>query len=96
MEVTIDKFGRILIPKKVRQALNLQMGQSLTLTINADKESVSIRPLATPSLTRIKTTPLGLPIISRSLSTHQVSMPDMVSFIKESREQYLDRKMGSS
>ena len=34
MDVTIDKFGRVLIPKPIRSQLGLQPGTPLTLTVS--------------------------------------------------------------
>ena len=43
MDVTIDKAGRIVIPKPVRDTLGLQPGDALELESTA--ESITIRPL---------------------------------------------------
>lgn len=36
MTVIIDKFGRIIIPKKLRKILGLEAGKKLSLEITAD------------------------------------------------------------
>ncbi len=43
MDITIDKAGRIVIPKPVRDTLGLQPGDALELESTA--ESMTIRPL---------------------------------------------------
>ncbi len=40
----IDKFGRILIPKEVRNALNIQAGDKLELILRDEK--LVVRPIA--------------------------------------------------
>lgn len=46
MEVTIDKYGRIVIPKPVRDALGLNAGTTLHLEMTDDAEGreISLRP----------------------------------------------------
>ena len=41
MEVTVDKFGRILLPKRLRDLLGLRPGSRLAVT--ADEEQVVLR-----------------------------------------------------
>ncbi|MEM8858861.1 MAG: AbrB/MazE/SpoVT family DNA-binding domain-containing protein [Chloroflexota bacterium] len=43
MEAAIDKFGRILIPKKVRKQLNLKSGDELEITIEDNR--IILEPL---------------------------------------------------
>ena len=43
VEVTIDKFGKILIPKKLRTALGIYAGQKVVLKVTTDKE-LKIQP----------------------------------------------------
>lgn len=49
-ELEIDKFGRVIIPKKIREALNLRPGSKLradlsyrTLTLEAEARPYEIR-----------------------------------------------------
>ncbi len=47
MEVTLDKFGRILIPKRIRDRLGLKPGVELHLEVTEGGEegrSISLRP----------------------------------------------------
>ena len=47
MEVKLDKFGRIVIPKAAREALALRAGDELELNIEEDehgRRSISLRP----------------------------------------------------
>jgi AbrB family looped-hinge helix DNA binding protein len=47
MDLTIDKFGRVVIPKKIRERLGLKPGTTLRLDIERqpDGEQLSLRPL---------------------------------------------------
>ena len=38
MEVTIDEYGRIVIPKSIRARLRLEAGSSLELDVDASGE----------------------------------------------------------
>jgi AbrB family looped-hinge helix DNA binding protein len=47
MDVTIDNYGRIVIPKPIRDRLGLESGSSLTLEIadsDENGESITLRP----------------------------------------------------
>ena len=47
MDVTIDDYSRIVIPKSIRDRLGLESGSSLTLEIadsNENGESITLRP----------------------------------------------------
>ena len=47
MEVTVDKYGRIVIPKAVRERLGLQAGSTLELGIEpveGGAEAIALRP----------------------------------------------------
>ncbi len=56
MEVTIDDYGRIVIPKSIRDRLGLQSGTALELGIQTEEEgdgSITLRPKRqTPPLQR--------------------------------------------
>ena len=42
METTIDRFGRVVIPKHVRESLGLEAGESLV--IEERREGILLRP----------------------------------------------------
>ena len=55
MEVTIDNYGRIVIPKPLRERLGLDPGVALELTVEPDDggEALQLRPLSDrPTLVR--------------------------------------------
>ena len=43
MKNTVDRFGRVVLPKKVREALGLVPGSSLE--VDAEGDSVRLRPV---------------------------------------------------
>ena len=42
METTVDRFGRIVIPKKIRDAFNLEIGTQILIEENG--ESIVLKP----------------------------------------------------
>jgi AbrB family looped-hinge helix DNA binding protein len=92
MEVTIDKFGRILIPKKVREMLGLKPGQVLELITDQTSRKLNLRLPAESASMEVIVTDFGLPVIQNGPPTEEPF--DTVEFIKETREEYLNRKMG--
>ena len=62
MTVTLDKFGRIVIPKKLRDSLGLKPGAELELTVSESECSLHVSPLSSPPF-EIKTTDWGWPVI---------------------------------
>lgn len=92
MEVTIDKFGRILIPKKVREMLGLKPGQVLELITDQTSRKLNLRLPAESASMEVIVTDCGLPVIQNGPPSEEPF--DTVEFIKETREEYLNRKMG--
>jgi len=43
METTLDKFGRIVIPKKVREAFNLKAGTQIRIEKN--EQTIILKPI---------------------------------------------------
>jgi AbrB family looped-hinge helix DNA binding protein len=105
MQVTIDKFGRILIPKAVRELLGFSGEQALELRVDQAEKTIELKPAARP-VPKWSKNQFSFPIIhSKSRSSPRilpeidngpppVSDFDIVAFIKEEREAYLNRKMG--
>jgi AbrB family looped-hinge helix DNA binding protein len=52
MDTTLDKFGRVVIPKPIRDALGLRAGDSLQVEPSGD--AVVLKPLQTGSSWRRK------------------------------------------
>lgn len=91
MTVTMDKFGRILIPKKIRQLAGLEPGTDLEIFVSKESGNMRLIPKPPPSKSII-ITEFGLPVVQYDGPINEDF--DTVAFMKETREQYLDRKMG--
>jgi AbrB family looped-hinge helix DNA binding protein len=57
MQTTLDKFGRIVIPKQVRDALRLDPGDALVLDLDGDV--LRVTPVRRPELFATRA---GLPV----------------------------------
>ena len=93
MTVTLDKFGRILIPKQVRTQLGVVAGDKLELDVSSEERSISIHPApSTEKKAEIRMTDWGWPVIhfvdgkSRDF--------DVVALIKEEREERAAKHLG--
>lgn len=96
MDATIDKFGRILIPKKIRQLLRLSPGQKVRLMLDDSSQVLELHVSEEASLqsSKVKISASGLPVIMNGNSN---SRPfDTTTFIEEGRIAELDKKMGLS
>ena len=92
MEVTLDQFGRILIPKKLRQLLRLHPGQRLELVTDQEKQQlIAIRLEENTEPVKIVCTDSGIPVIQNGAAEQQGF--DSLAFLKSTREEYLDRKI---
>jgi AbrB family looped-hinge helix DNA binding protein len=93
MEVKIDKFGRILIPKKVREELGLKPGQYLEIGQVNEQEGIYLKkqPSALPQLTH---SAKGFPFFLFEESLEEEDAPDAAELIKASREERDQKIMG--
>ena len=84
MEVTLDQFGRILIPKKLRQLLGLHPGQRLELVTDHSTKTLrlALKPKTIPTLSY---TDSGIPVFAYD-SEHTVDF-DMVEEMRRDREE---------
>ena len=89
MQVTIDKFGRILVPKKIRELLQLSPGKALDLDVDQNSLLLTV---SEETEVVIETSSLGLPIIR----THQKELDttNLKEFFDATRAEYLDKKAG--
>lgn len=72
--------------------LGLKPGQTLELVTDYTSGKLNLRLPADPSATEVIVTDFGLPIIQNGYPSEESF--DTVAFIKQTREEYLDRKMG--
>ncbi len=76
MEATIDKFGRIVIPKEIRDLFGLKPGS--TLNVNTSREEITLKPVSEePPLSRKK----GVLTITAAIQENR----DIVSVIEDNR-----------
>ena len=83
--VTMDKFGRILIPKRVRTQLSVGTGTEFTLTWNDDTPEIELKPKQ-PVRTWVEYTDWGWPVFASTDST-TVTSEQALRWIREDREE---------
>jgi AbrB family looped-hinge helix DNA binding protein len=82
MEATIDKFGRIVIPKELRDLFGLKPGS--TLKVDASTEEIILKPVSEePPLARKR----GVLVITAEI--HESS--DIVTLIEDSRNDRIEQ-----
>jgi AbrB family looped-hinge helix DNA binding protein len=93
MTITIDKFGRILIPKSIRKELGLEPGTVLDLSVLTAQKELQLKPVVEKTYV-IEYTEWGWPVITSTLSSEKstFSIPD---FINQSREERADQISGN-
>ena len=91
MQVTIDKYGRILIPKRIREQLGIQLEQPLELRLSEDGTGLEIGPVSTAPLTYVET-PSGFPVFHHPEG--RTADWDVVAQIKQDREERDRKTMG--
>ena len=92
MQVKIDKFGRVLIPKILRQQLKLEPG--MVMVADADEEAISIALKVGRATQRIHYSEQGLPI--RVGGGGDANSKSAKEHIQETYDAYFDRKLGLS
>ena len=58
-KLTVDKAGRVMIPKPLRQELHLDPGD--TLQLDSEGEQITLRPMRPKALLKKEARRLGLP-----------------------------------
>lgn len=64
MTLTIDKFGRIVIPKALRKSMNLEPGDELLVELIPDAPMISLTIKPKRSEIKIEYTDWGFPTIT--------------------------------
>lgn len=82
MEATIDKFGRIVIPKELRDLFGLKPGS--TLKVDSSSEEITLKPVSEePPLARKK----GVLIITAEIHENR----DIVTLIEDGRNDRIEQ-----
>lgn len=92
MEVTIDEYGRIVIPKPIRDQLGLESGTELTLDVQpveqGDEQCLTLRPIRTMSPFRRE----GSVLVHTGTTDEEL---DPVESVRRSRSSRTRRNAGS-
>lgn len=82
MEATIDKFGRIVIPKELRDLFGLKPGS--TLRVDSSAEEITLKPVSEePPLARKK----GVLVITAELHENR----DITTLIEDGRKERIEK-----
>lgn len=92
MEVTIDEYGRIVIPKPIRDQLGLEAGTELSLDIEEAKkgrgECLTLRPVGRTSPLRRE----GLVLVHTGTTDEEL---DPITSVRRSRSSRMKTNAGS-
>lgn len=84
MEATIDKFGRIVIPKELRDLFGLKPGS--TLKVDSSTEEITLKPVSEePPLARKK----GVLVITSEIHENR----DIVTLIEDGRNERIEHNI---
>jgi len=92
MTLTIDKFGRVLIPKTLRQHLMIEPGDELKVEIVPDAPHITLAAKPKPGDVQVVYTDWGFPVIEGG-----EPFPDnfdTVEYLKEGYDEYHKSRFG--
>ena len=92
MELTIDKFGRVLIPKEIRNLLGLVPGTKVKVEVDKNYGRLSLATDTLPAPQIIEFTDWGFPYVNNG--EPDTDEFDTVAFMKETYDEYFMRKLG--
>jgi len=92
MTATIDKFGRVLIPKKIREAGGYSAGTSFELEWDAKKGQLVLRPIFDRPEPVLTVDEFGIP--SFDFGVDEVFDYDFNAAIKKDREERGAKNLG--
>ena len=93
MTLKMDNFGRVLIPKMLRQMLRIEPGGEIFIEINTDKLELLLKPMPATRKDGLTFTSQGLPVL-----TGGDPFPtdyDTVADIKNDYSQYHSSRFGA-
>lgn len=86
VKVKIDKFGRVLIPKKIREAKGYESGMELNIVMEPRAEYLTITPvIKKTSRPKLVVDDLGIPTFV--FGTNEVFDYDFTEAIKKDQEE---------
>lgn len=92
MTLTIDKFGRVLIPKAIRQSIGLEPGDELIVELTPNTPIVTLTIKPKPSDIEVTYTDWGFPLIEGGGPFKEDF--DTVDFLKEGYDEYHKSRFG--
>lgn len=92
MTLTIDKFGRVLIPKHLRQIIGVEPGDELIVEVDNEALQVMLTAKPKPSDIKVVYTDWGFPVIEGGEPFADDF--DTVSFLKEGYDEYHKSRFG--
>ena len=91
MKLKVDKYGRVVLPKRLRLVLGAETGSEVGVHVDPHSGTVTLLPVEQKQAT-VRIAADGFPIIEPTEST-PVAV-DFVKLIKEGREARLDKTSG--
>lgn len=92
MTLTVDKFGRILIPKTLRQLLMIEPGDELEVDIDTTQPILTLSPKKDADEIRVELTDWGFPILVGGAPYPEDFDP--AGYLKEGYEEYHRTRFG--
>ncbi|HKV26248.1 MAG TPA: AbrB/MazE/SpoVT family DNA-binding domain-containing protein [Candidatus Acidoferrum sp.] len=83
-KVSIDKAGRVVLPKSLRDKFRLSPGDDLAL--DSDDQSITLRPIRAQALLKKE---LGVWVYQGQSQAPDASIPDLIDRVREERIQEL-------
>lgn len=83
MQATVDKFGRIVIPKKIRDSMGLSVGS--VVDIQPGNNELRIKPLAADSYIQKK----GDMLVFTGELTENVDIVELIERQRKERDQHI-------
>ena len=92
MTLKLDNFGRMLIPKLIRQIMDIEPGDDLEVLVDEATRKVTLRKSPKIDDAVLTINDWGFPVVKLGLS-EKVDF-DVSAHVHSIRQEYLDRKFG--